>query len=646
MTVRPSNRTRAGSLLLGLLLALSCNPSGRQPAAKAQDTGAADPTLTRHADLGFTAEVPFSAHPQACDSALGVFCYDIAFSGTARVTAKVATDLAFTYDAGQLVAGEALPFQLAYTPTAGASLAVVDVAGTAVIDFTGCANCPYTAPLTLASGSAAFTAPLGSDPAIGVAGSSSGITLSAGPFPVATLSVSSDLDLAPAPAQALPGLGGAAANLAASGASLGSFPIVEWDAAGQVASGTLQLPADVSGGLDLSLSPVIHWVGTSGSAQLDIQLSSELKTAVEVALDVASAGICLIADCSIGDPAPVPLFSGGFGPIYQSAGLDTAVGDAIGGPAGPLVANRVADGFVPIPLFAPALPTLPPIPSTLGAVVFSVPGVAIAGAPADALLSGATVALDSVVSGGTPPFVYHWLKDGAAFASTPSLADVPAVGSTTYGLYVVDAAGAVSNTATVVVNAYDLAIALAPAAQTIPFGASTTYTVSVVLTGGAGLAGVPASVATALAGLPAGATATGFPASLPLSTTPSTATFTVSTLQTTPVGTYPLTATATTDTGSRAAVADLVVITPQQAAQNLLATIAGMGLPHGVETSLAASLGTLVAHIDAGNLGASCGKLGAFVAKVNADLGNGRLTPAQATELLLLASQLRASLGC
>ncbi len=642
---RSMRRTRGGLLRLTVFtLALSCTPASGPSVKDAQASGA-DPTLTKHANLGLTADVPFSAHPAGCDPVLGAFCYDIAFSGTAKILAKVATDVSMAYDAGQLVGGGSLPFQLTYTPTANTSLAVIDVAGTATINFTGCANCPFTAPLTLASGSKSFTAPLDSDPSVTVPGSSSTVTLAAGPFPVAHLSVSTGLTLAPVPA-GIPGLGGAVANVGVGGATLTSSSLLEWDAGGQTLNGTMQLPATLDGGFSVALSPVVHWAGTSGDAKLNIQFSSELKTALEVILDIASAGICLIADCSIDDPAPITLFSGGLGPIYQSAGLDTAIGNAIGGVAGPLVANRVANGFVPIPLFSPELPTIPPIPTTLGALVFSVPGVAITGAPSEAVLVGSSITLGANVSGGTPPFAYHWLKNGATFASTPTITDSPAVGSTTYALNVTDAEGAISNTASIVVNAYDFSIALAPSSQTIPFGASTTYTLSIVLTGGAGLAGVPATVATALAGLPGGASTSGFPASLPLSTTPSTATFTVNTLQSTPVGTYPLTATGTTNTGSRTASASLVIITPAQAAQNLLDTIAGMGLPQGVATSLAASLGTLVAHIDAGNTSASCGKLGAFVNKVNADLGNGRLTPAQAAQLLLLASQIQASLGC
>src|SRR6266540_2294776 len=127
-------RARSGLLPLVLLgVALSCSSRGT---AVGQAGVVGDPTLTKHVDLGFVALVPFSAHPSGCDQALGIFCYDVAFSGTAKITAKIDSDVALSYDAGQLVGGGAMPFHLAYTPVPGASIAGIDIEGTATIDFT------------------------------------------------------------------------------------------------------------------------------------------------------------------------------------------------------------------------------------------------------------------------------------------------------------------------------------------------------------------------------------------------------------------------------------------------------------------------------------------------------------------------------
>ena len=90
-------------------------------------------------------------------------------------------------------------------------------------------------------------------------------------------------------------------------------------------------------------------------------------------------------------PIPIGLFSGGLGPVYSSAGLDTQIGNAIGGVAGPLVAARVAAGFVPVPLTSPPLASIPPI--TMGALDFDVPSVSITGVPAGVVLQGNSISL-------------------------------------------------------------------------------------------------------------------------------------------------------------------------------------------------------------------------------------------------------------
>lgn len=75
---------------------------------------------------------------------------------------------------------------------------------------------------------------------------------------------------------------------------------------------------------------------------------------------------------------------------------------------------------------------------------------------------------------------------------------------------------------------------------------------------------------------------------------------------------------------------------PGTATQNLVTTINGMGLPHGVQNSLTAPLGGT----------ANCGQLGAFINQVNAKVQNGQLTQAQAATLLGAATTLKSCLGC
>jgi len=86
----------------------------------------------------------------------------------------------------------------------------------------------------------------------------------------------------------------------------------------------------------------------------------------------------------------------------------------------------------------------------------------------------------------------------------------------------------------------------------------------------------------------------------------------------------------------------ITVVTPAQAVQNVIATIASLGLPAGVANSLSAPLN----NINTNNLTAACGKLNAFVNEVNTKLQNGQLTLPEASQLLQAANAIKASLGC
>jgi hypothetical protein len=86
----------------------------------------------------------------------------------------------------------------------------------------------------------------------------------------------------------------------------------------------------------------------------------------------------------------------------------------------------------------------------------------------------------------------------------------------------------------------------------------------------------------------------------------------------------------------------ITVVTPAQATQNLIGTIAGMGLPAGVANSLSAPLN----NFNPSNLTAACGKLNAFINQVNAKVQNGQLTMAAGSQLFQAAKAITASLGC
>ena len=258
-----------------------------------------------------------------------------------------------------------------------------------------------------------------------------------------------------------------------------------------------------------------------------------------VVADIASAGVCLVVDCSISDPNPISLFSGGLGPAYTAAGLDTTLGNAIGGTAGSLVASRVAAGFVPVPLTSPPHDSIPPL--TTGAVDFAVPSVAITGVPAGVVLKGDAVSLAAAANGGTGLYTYAWTKNGAPFATTQSITDTPALGDTTYAVTVTDSQGAVSNTATTLVHVYDFTVAGSPTSLTTLTTGTNTYGVTDSLLAGSPTSGLP-TIGLSLSGLPSGASVGFSPPSGSAGGFSSTATITTASA---PPGTYALTLTGT-----------------------------------------------------------------------------------------------------
>jgi hypothetical protein len=600
-------------------------------------------TITKHANLGFSTSIPVDEDTGVADPpcllSFGVCLFHgaLAFNGTLTAHVTLGTDVALTYDPADLnTPNGPLPVSVKYTPTAGGSTVSYSLSGTMTFNFDGCTDCPKKLPFSATSAPNTFTAPMGSDSPVTIPGTSSGITLNVAGLDVITASLGSSLTLAPAPPGLVPGLGGAAALVQVTGASGAPVLPIEWDSSGSDQTFTLTTPANPAP-LGISLSPLVHWVGTSGNAQINLNWTNDLQNVVAVVADVASAGVCLVVDCSISDPAPISLFSGGLGPAYSSAGLDTAIGDAIGGIAGSLVAGRVSDGFVPVPLTSPPLASIPPL--TPGTLDFGVPSVSTTGAPAGVVLSGDPIILTAAPSGGTGPYTYAWTKDGTPFATAQTISDTPTLGDTTYAVTVTDSLGAVSNTATTTVHVYDFTVGASPTSQQILTTGTNTYAATETLVAGSATSGLP-TIGLSLPGLPSGATASFTPASGTAGGFSSTATITTAGA---PPGTYPLTLTGSDDRlligGTRSAPLSLTILTPAQAIPNVITTVQGLQaagvLNHGRANSLVVKLNHAIDSLTSKpDQPTACNQLQALVNEVNAYVSAGTLTPAQADTLL------------
>ncbi len=633
-------RTTVLSACLAVFLQLSFGVMSG-PSAKA--SGPDPVTITKHADLGFTTSIPVSvdtgvgAPPCLLTVVVCLFHGALAFSGTMNVGVKLGTDVALTYDPSDLNTPTGpLPVSVKYTPTPGGSTATYALTGNMTFNFDGCVNCPSTLPFSANSAPVSFTAPMDGDAPITIPGSSTSLTLVVAGLPVITASLGSSLTLAPAPPGSLPGLGGAAAVVKVTGASGAPFLPIEWDSAGTVQSFTLTTPSTPTP-VDIKLTPLLHWVSTSGNAQINLHWTDEFQDTVAVIADIVTAGVCLIADCSIDDPSPIVLFSGGLGPVYTAAGLDTAIGTAVGGIAGPLVAARVAAGFVPVPLTSPPLASIPPI--TMGSLVFAIPSVAITGVPAGVVLSGNAIHLTAAPSGGTAPFTFAWTKNAAPFATTPTITDTPALGNTTYGVTVTDSLGAVSNSPTTLVRVYNFTVSGSPASLQVLTTGMNTYAITESLVLGSPTSGLP-TIALSLSGLPSGATSSFNPASGTAGGF--TSTLTITTVSA-PPGNYVLTLTGTDARpligGTRTATLNLQILTPAQAIPNVIATINGLkaaGVLNGGQANsfivkLNHAIDSLTTKPDQPT---ACNQLQAFVNEVHAYVNAGKLTPAQADMLL------------
>ena len=343
---------------------------------------AVDVTQTEHVSLGFNAQLPITESiTESC--CLGAADFTIGFDGTASLTVDMGADLSVTHDNADLVDGGELPLSVSYTPTndAGPEL-VLDVSGDFSLDFdiVGLITGGDTEEdVTFAAAVGDFTAPLAGDAPIDIPISSDTLEFSVLGVKVADARVQGNLNLAPVPSGSVAGLGGAAAGLAVSGdGSLSApapIPIVEWQTPG-VQPASVSLADPLTGEIDVTASPVVHWLAPTLDLELVVDLVGEINF------------------FGIGD-IEESLLSGDLGTELQAAGLDALVGDAIGGLAGAAVADRIAAGFIPIPLLDPEIDTISLTETpTIGSVGFMID----ADSDDDGLPDGQEIAL------GTDPF--------------------------------------------------------------------------------------------------------------------------------------------------------------------------------------------------------------------------------------------------
>jgi hypothetical protein len=118
-----------------------------------------------------------------------------------------------------------------------------------------------------------FTAPLMGDPPINIPGTGDSATLQFVGLDILKATPASTLTYGPTPSGAFPGLGGAVALLSASGATLTSpsLPVLEWQTPTALTA-TITLPASPGPTATLTLQPVLHWMNTTISLEIDLEL--------------------------------------------------------------------------------------------------------------------------------------------------------------------------------------------------------------------------------------------------------------------------------------------------------------------------------------------------------------------------------------
>jgi hypothetical protein len=324
--------------------------------------------------LGFRADAPLSLHkgdsislcPLVPPGLPAGLSYDIDVAGTASLRLAMGADFTFSYDKDQVVPGATLPVAVTYTPTPDGSPNArihFSVTFTAKGCIKDCILPDFCDTVTFTcgfdAGPTAFTAPLGADAPVTVPVSSCTATLNvAGVVDIGSAHVEGSITLAPMPAGGL-GIGGAVSAFGTTGpASPPLIPLLQWTSAATSQNANLSLANPLPGAdhIGLDLSPVVHWLATSGDLKLVINLASGFH------------------DVGISDPAPITFFSGNLGPIYTDIGLDTQVSNAVEAAVGfdPGFGPVIAAGNIPVPLTDPELQEISlGSPPTFGKVSFS-----------------------------------------------------------------------------------------------------------------------------------------------------------------------------------------------------------------------------------------------------------------------------------
>lgn len=84
---------------------------------------------------------------------------------------------------------------------------------------------------------------------------------------------------------------------------------------------------------------------------------------------------------------------------------------------------------------------------------------------------------------------------------------------------------------------------------------------------------------------------------------------------------------------------------PERSIAKILGLVQSFDLPHGIKNALIVKLQQAIDNANAGNIGAACNLLNAFINQVNAQSGKA-LTTAQADQLIAATDQTRTELGC
>lgn len=324
----------------------------------------------QHVRLGFQAAFPV-ADMRSGD--IPCVSYSASFTGTGNLAIDLGADLTFSYDRADVVPGGMVPVDVTYTPTDDpgpeATLdATADVSMSTDLDgaciaavVAGCLLNPVLCAILIAIAAAIdtfdgelddfsvisamgdFTPMLGADPAVAIPGTGGTATLSFVGVDLVQITPVSSLMFGPTPPGAFPGLGGGVALASATGATVPPFTVLEYQAPGTLTA-TLTLPAMPGPSATLTLNPVLHWLNTTASLVLDVDL----------------LGVLDVFD----DPADIPIFSGNLG---EFAGADALVCPGFPAIAQPGCMAQVAAGNLPYPGLVPqppgALPVVPPLPA-------------------------------------------------------------------------------------------------------------------------------------------------------------------------------------------------------------------------------------------------------------------------------------------